>query len=70
MTSQPGWKTNVIHILPRILRSKENQTMKIGQLMEQKLRNIFVEISYTKRGEETAPRPFSWKLKLSIYMDQ
>ena len=44
--------------------------MKIGQLMEQKLRNIFVEISYTKRGEETAPRPFSWKLKLSIYMDQ
>ena len=70
MTSQPGWKTSVIHMLPRILRSKENQTMKIGQSMEQNFRNIFVEISYTKHGEETAPRPFSWKLKLSIYLDQ
>ena len=33
--------------------------MKIGQLMEYNLRDISVEISYTKRGEETAPRPFS-----------
>ena len=38
--------------------------------MEYKLRNICVEISYIKRGGETAPRPFSGKLKLSIYLDQ
>ena len=57
--TQPGKKTNVIHILPCILRSKKNQTIKIGQLMENNSRDIFVEISYTKRGGEFAPRPLS-----------
>ena len=33
MTSQPGWHRIVIHILPDISRSKDNQTMKFGQLI-------------------------------------
>ena len=33
------------------------------------MRNIFLEKSYTKCGGETSPRPFSEKLKLSIYLD-
>ena len=55
MTSQPGKKTVVIHILPNISRSKGNQTMKFGQLIEC---NIFLEKSYTKCGGEIILRPF------------
>ena len=70
MTSQPGKQTVVIHIVPNILRSKGNQTMKFVQLIEYNMRNIFLEKSYTKCGGETSPRPFSRKLKLSISLDQ
>ena len=70
MTSQPGWQTIVIRILPNISRSKGNQTMKFGQLIDYNMRNIFLEKSYTKCGGETSPRPFSEKLKLSISLDQ
>ena len=59
-----------MHILPNILRSKNNQTMKVGQLIEYNMENIFLKKSYTKCGEETSPRPFSEKLKLSISLDQ
>ena len=41
MTSQPDLQTTAIQILPNILRSKGNQTMKFGQLIEYK-RNIFL----------------------------
>ena len=34
MTSKPGQKTIAIHILPNISRSKGNQTMKFGQIIE------------------------------------
>ena len=34
MTSQSGYKTITIHILPNISRSKSNQIMKFGQLIE------------------------------------
>ena len=34
MMSQPGIKITAIHILPNISRSKGNQTMKFGQLIE------------------------------------
>ena len=44
--------------------------MKFGQLIEYNIRNIFVEKSYTKCGEETIPRPFSKKSKLSLSLDQ
>ena len=43
MTSQPGKQTIVIHILPNILRSKNNQTMKLSQLIDYNPRNIFKE---------------------------
>ena len=57
-------------MLPNISKSKGNQTMKFGQLIECDIRNIFLETSYTKYGVETSPRPFSEKLKLSISLDQ
>ena len=43
MTSQA--QQIVIHILPDILGSKGNQTMKFGQLIECNMRNIFLEKS-------------------------
>ena len=70
MTSQPGKKAIVIHILPNILRNKDNQAMKLGQLREYNMKNIFLEKPYTKCGGESSPRPFSEKLKLSISLDQ
>ena len=54
MTSQPGYQTIVIHILPNISRSKGNQKMKFGQLIECNMRNIFLEKSYAKYGGETS----------------
>ena len=63
MTSQSGYQTNVIHILPNISRSKGNQKMKFGQLIECNMRNIFLEKSYTKCSGETSSRPFNEKLK-------
>ena len=59
-----------MHILPNISRSKGNQTMKFGQLIECNIRNIFLEKSFTKCDGETSPRPISEKLKLSISLDQ
>ena len=44
--------------------------MKSGQLIEYNMRNIFIEKSDTKCGEETNPRPFSKKIKLSISLRQ
>ena len=70
MTSQPGKQTIVIHVLPNILRNKDNQAMNFGQLREYNMRNIFLKKPYTKCDGETSPRPFSEKLKLSISLDQ
>ena len=44
--------------------------MKFGQLIECNTRNMFLEKSYTKYGEETSSRPFSEKLKLAISLNQ
>ena len=41
MTSQSVQQTIAIHILPNISWSKGNQTMKLGQWIEYKKRNIF-----------------------------
>ena len=46
---QPGLQTITIHMLPNILRSKHNQTMKLGQLIEYKKRNIFSKIMQKMR---------------------
>ena len=59
MTSQPGKQTIAIYIFPSISRSKGNETMKYGQSIEYNMRNIVLEQSYTKCGEETIPRLLS-----------
>ena len=59
-----------MQILPNISRSKGNETMKFGHLIDYNMRNIFLEKSYTKCGGETSPRIFSRKLKLSISLNQ
>ena len=70
MTSQPGKQTIAIHILPYISRSKDNQTVKFGQLIEYIMRKIFLEKSYRKCVGETSPKLFSKKSKSSISLDQ
>ena len=42
MTSQRGYQRITTHILLNIPRIKDNQTMKLGQLMEHAKINIFV----------------------------
>ena len=54
MMSQPGQQSIAIHIFTNI-SSKGNQAMKIGQLLEYNMTNIFLEKSYTKCGGETSP---------------
>ena len=41
--SQPGLQTIAIHILPNISQSRDNYTMKFGQLIEYNMRNIFLQ---------------------------
>ena len=69
MTSQTRKQTITIHVLPDISRSKCNQTIKFGQLIECN-RNIFLEKSSTKCCRKTSPRSFFKKSKLSISRDQ
>ena len=69
MTSQPSLQITVIHILPNILRSKDNQTMKFGQLIKWTWETFFLK-NYAQMGAEASPRPFSEKLKWSISLDQ
>ena len=61
---------NCNNILTNILRSKSNHVMKFGQFIEDDMRNIFLEKSYTKCGGETIPRPFSEKSKLSVSLNR
>ena len=70
MMSQPGKRTNAIHILPNMFRSKGNQTMKVGQLIENDTGNMFLEKSYTKCGGKTSPIVFSKISKLIISLNQ
>ena len=70
MTTRPGEQIIAVNILSNIPRSKGDETMKFGQLIEYNMRNIFLQKSCTKCGGETIPRPFSKKLKLSISLDQ
>ena len=59
-----------IDILSNISASKNNQTMKFGQLIEYKMRNIFLGKSYTNCGGEANPKPFYKKSKLSLSLNQ
>ena len=44
--------------------------MKLGQLIECNMRNIFLEKSYAKWGRETSPKPFYEKFKLRLCPDR
>ena len=66
--SQSGQQIITIRILSNISRSKDNQTMKLGQIIEHNMINIFIEKSYTKHSVES--EPFIKKSKLSKYLDQ
>ena len=58
MTSQPRKQTIALHILPNISQSKDNQTKKIGQLIEYNMRKNFLEKSYSKCGGQTNSQAF------------
>ena len=57
MTSQPGKQTIAIHILPNISRSKGNQTVKFGQLLEYVMINIFLKNHTQNVVEKQLPDP-------------
>ena len=63
MASQPWKQTIAIQMLPII----SNQAIKFGQLRENNMSNISLEKAYTKYDGKTIARPFSKKLKLSIF---
>ena len=58
MTSQPRKQKIALHILPSISQSKDNQTKKIGQLIEYNMRKNFLEKSYSKCGGQTNSQAF------------
>ena len=58
ITSQPSYQTIVIHILLKISRSKGNQTMKFGQLIEYNMKNMFIEKSYNHVVQELVTDPY------------
>ena len=58
MTSQPGQQTVAIHIFPNISQSQNNQTMKLGQLIQNNRRNIFIQKLYRKWAGRLVPDLF------------
>ena len=58
MASQPGKQAIAMHISPNISISKGNQTVKLGQLIQNNLRKIFLEISCIKCGGKTIAKLF------------
>ena len=66
MTPHIGQKISIIHILSNISRSKENRQRQFYQLLDYNMRNIFLEIPYTKCGGEASPRLFLKKSKFMI----
>ena len=70
MTSQTGQQIIQINILPNISRSKDNQTMKSGQLIEYNMRNVVLEKLYSECVGEASRRHFYKELKLYIFLNQ
>ena len=46
VTSQPWKQTIALHIFSNTSRSKDNQTIKFGQLIKGNIGNVFLEKSY------------------------
>ena len=57
-------------LVPNLSRSKGNQKMKFGHIIEYNMRNIFLEKSYTKCGGKTNSRAISKKSKLDLSLNQ
>ena len=51
MSSKSGKQIIIIHVLLNISRSKDNQTMRFGQLIQYNIRNIFLKKKFTKNAE-------------------
>ena len=66
MTSLTGQQIIAIHILPNISRSKGNQPMKFGQLIDYNMRNIFLENHAQNVVEKLIPDPLI-KVKIEHY---
>ena len=58
MTPQPEKQTIAIHKLPYVSRSKNNQTAKFGQLIENSMGKIFLEKSNQNVVEKLVPNLF------------
>ena len=58
MTSQTGHQIFTINFLLNISRSKDNQTMKFGQLIKYIVRNIFFRNHTENEGGRLVPNPF------------
>ena len=56
--------------MPDIARSKVNQAIKFGQLIEYNMRNVFLKKSCANCGGETSHKFFPEILKLSISLNQ
>ena len=69
-SNPPSISNKRVNILANISRSKGNQTMKFGQLIQCNMRAIFLEKSFSKCGGETISKLLSKKSKLSISLDQ
>ena len=67
MTSQPGLHKIAIHILPNISRSKCNQTMKFGQLIDNNKRKTSLQKLCRKWGGETSSKPLFMFIKILIW---
>ena len=63
MMSQPGKQAIVTCILTNISRSVDYQAMKISQLIEYNLRNIFLEKSYSN-VEGNCSQTLFYKIKV------
>ena len=70
MTSQPGKQIIVTNILPNTSRSKDNQTMKFGQLIEYNIEPFFLKNNSQNVVEKEFPELFLKKSKLSLSLDQ
>ena len=60
MTSQSGLQTIAIHILPNISQSKDNQTMKFGQLIEYNKKIFFSKNHSENETMKLVPDLFSF----------
>ena len=66
MTSQAGTQIITVHIFRNTSRSKGNQTIKFGQLIEYKVRKIFLQKLSIKQSSETCSRPPIFLKKLYL----